>query len=503
MPIWHSVLPRGLTVTLMNFVPNTISLDSTLTRLLRRRTAIDPITFSAIVSLFEFGTILSLSVATGVLYHLIAHDEIGFLSSYLQVGALGALVYTLANSARGDYRLGNFLGGKAYSSRILINWHMTFLCLLAIGFLTQLSAIYSRAWIALFYLCGLAVLLPLRRLLTAATLYATRYGAIAAKKIFIVGSEPRVADFLQRYRPSQLGVEVAGCCFLPLLPGRLSVAGSEGLNRGLEDALRRAREVNPDAIFLLVPWSASEAVKYSAEMFASLPAELHLGPDRMIQEFSNAELLQLGPISTLQLTSAPLGPLQRSVKRVLDFALSLTALIVLSPLFLVVACLIRLDGKGPVFFLQRRYGYNQRTFRIVKFRTMQVMEDGADIRQATLGDDRITSIGRWLRRWNIDELPQLLNVLQGEMSLVGPRPHALSHNLEYEKKIRLYARRHNVKPGITGWAQVHGYRGETDGDRMRKRVEYDLYYIEHWSLWLDIQILARTVLSPTSYRNAC
>jgi Undecaprenyl-phosphate glucose phosphotransferase len=503
VPIWHTASPLGLTVAFMNFVPNTISVDSTVARMIRRRrAAIDPITFSAIASLFEFGTVLAISVATGVLYHLIAHNEVGVLTYYLQVGALGGLIYTLANSARGDYRLGNFLGGKAPSSRILINWHMTLLCLFAIGFLTQLSAIYSRAWIALFYLCGLAVLLPSRRLLTAATLYGTRHGVIAAKKIFIVGSETRVADFLQRYRPSQFGVEVAGCCFLPMLPGRLSATSGESLNRGLEDALVRARNLNPDAIFLLVPWTASDAVKYSAGMFASLPAELHLGPDRMIQEFSNAELMQLGPISTLQLAGPPLGPMQRSAKRVLDVVISLSALIVLSPLFLVVACLIKLDGKGPVYFLQRRYGYNQRTFRIVKFRTMGVMEDGADIRQAKPGDERVTAIGRWLRRWNIDELPQLLNVLRGDMSLVGPRPHALSHNLEYEKKISLYARRHNVKPGITGWAQVHGYRGETDADRMRKRVEYDLYYIENWSLWLDIQILVRTALSPTAYRNA-
>jgi lipopolysaccharide/colanic/teichoic acid biosynthesis glycosyltransferase len=133
---------------------------------------------------------------------------------------------------------------------------------------------------------------------------------------------------------------------------------------------------------------------------------------------------------------------------------------------------------------------------------MRVLEDGSIVPQATQADPRVTRVGRWLRRWNIDEIPQLLNVLKGDMSLVGPRPHALSHNLEYEKKIRLYARRHNVKPGITGWAQVHGYRGETDGARMLKRVEYDLYYIENWSLLLDLQILLRTVMSPHSYRNA-
>jgi lipopolysaccharide/colanic/teichoic acid biosynthesis glycosyltransferase len=156
-----------------------------------------------------------------------------------------------------------------------------------------------------------------------------------------------------------------------------------------------------------------------------------------------------------------------------------------------------------VFFVQRRYGFNQKPFRIIKFRTMSSLDDGPVVPQAVRNDPRLTRIGRWLRRWNIDEIPQLINVLAGDMSLVGPRPHALSHDREYERRISLYARRHNVKPGITGWAQINGFRGVTDTeDKMRKRVEYDLFYIDNWSLWLDLKIIARTVLSRTAYRNA-
>ncbi len=153
--------------------------------------------------------------------------------------------------------------------------------------------------------------------------------------------------------------------------------------------------------------------------------------------------------------------------------------------------------------MQRRYGFNQQPFRIIKFRTMRALDDGAVIPQARRDDPRLTRIGRWLRRWNIDEIPQLFNVLTGDMSLVGPRPHALSHDHDYERRISLYARRHNVKPGITGWAQINGYRGEIDSDeKIRKRVEHDLFYIDNWSLWLDLKIIARTVLSPAAYRNA-
>jgi Undecaprenyl-phosphate glucose phosphotransferase len=485
----------------VNFVPHQLRFDTAASDLLKRRAAINAPTFSVLIFLFEFCIVIGFALLTGVAYHLVAYETAGDLRLFFQVGVLASAIYTVANTARGDYRLGNFLGGDVRSRRTLVHWHGTFLCLLAIGFLAQMSVIYSRAWIVLFYACGL-LLVPIRRLVGKATLYASRTGIVAAKKIFVVGAEPRIAAFLRKYRPSNLGVEIAGCCFLPLLPGPLSAGGSAALRRDLEDAVVKARAANPDAIVLLAPWTAADAVRHSAEKFGMLPAELHLGPDRILEEFGNAELLRLGPISTLQLTSAPLGTIQLMIKRFFDIVVASIALMALMPLFAIVACLIKLDSSGPVFFLQRRYGYNQRTFRIVKFRTMRVMEDGPVVPQAARDDVRVTRVGRWLRRWNIDELPQLFNVIQGEMSLVGPRPHALSHNLEYEKQIRLYARRHNVKPGITGWAQVHGFRGEVDAARMRQRVEYDLYYIEHWSLWLDIRIMARTVISPSSYRNA-
>jgi Undecaprenyl-phosphate glucose phosphotransferase len=486
----------------MNFVPAQVRFEASVSQEPRRRAPINAVTFGVLAFLFEFCVVVALALGTGVVYHMFAYGDFSSATFFLHVGLLGALIYTITNTTRRDYRLGNFLDGKVHTRRILMHWHGMMLCLLAIGFFAQTSTSYSRAWIALFYVSGLLLLVPLRRLLTQMTLYASRNGIVSAKKIFVVGAEQRITEFLHRYRPAQLGVEVAGCCALPLLPGPLSAGSAQLLTRELDKALVKAREAHPDAIVLLAPWTATDAVKQTAEKFGVLPAELHLGPDRMLEEFTNAELLRIGPISTLQLAAAPMGTLQWLTKRVMDVILSAIALVLLAPLFVVVACLIKLDSRGPVFFRQRRYGYNQRTFWIVKFRSMRVTEDGPELKQATRNDSRVTALGRFLRRWNIDELPQLVNVLNGDMSLVGPRPHALSHNLEYEKKITLYARRHNVKPGITGWAQVHGFRGETDNTRMRKRVEYDLYYIEHRSLWLDIEILARTVISSKSYSNA-
>jgi exopolysaccharide biosynthesis polyprenyl glycosylphosphotransferase len=203
------------------------------------------------------------------------------------------------------------------------------------------------------------------------------------------------------------------------------------------------------------------------------------------------------------LTRLPLSRFEVVQKRLLDLVCAALGLIALTPLLIVVALLIKLDSPGPIFFVQRRYGFNQQPFRIIKFRTMRTLDDDAAIAQATRDDPRLTRIGRWLRRWNIDEIPQLFNVLTGDMSLVGPRPHALSHDHEFERRISLYARRHNVKPGITGWAQINGFRGEIDNEeKLRKRIEHDLYYIDNWSLWLDLKIIARTLLSAKAYRNA-
>ena len=179
-----------------------------------------------------------------------------------------------------------------------------------------------------------------------------------------------------------------------------------------------------------------------------------------------------------------------------DVMVAAGVLVALSPLLAVTALAIWLETGRPLFFRQRRYGFNQQEFRIIKFRTMTTLDDGDVVQQARRNDPRITRLGRFLRKWNIDELPQLINVLKGDMSLVGPRPHALSHNREYEQKIALYARRHNVLPGITGWAQVNGFRGETDTDeKMKRRVDHDHYYIDNWSFWFDLRILLLTLFS--------
>jgi putative colanic acid biosynthesis UDP-glucose lipid carrier transferase len=221
------------------------------------------------------------------------------------------------------------------------------------------------------------------------------------------------------------------------------------------------------------------------------------------QQINLIDIVPLGSGSTLKLLSAPLNETGRFFKRAFDIATSATGLILLSPLLLAVALAVRGTSPGPALFVQERRGFNGRNFRILKFRSMRVMEDGRAMRQAQVNDPRITPIGHFLRRTSIDELPQLINVLRGEMSLVGPRPHAISHDDELSDKFELYAQRQRIKPGITGWAQVNGYRGDTSTqDKIEARTLHDLYYTENWSMLLDIWIVLLTVFSPRTRQNA-
>ncbi len=348
------------------------------------------------------------------------------------------------------------------------------------------------------------ILLLLRYVAVQVVRRSTVARIIATKRVFIIGNAGEIERFLGRYQPSLGGAEVVGCRFLSEaaqmgpIPER-----QKALQRELGMVIPSIRQLEPDAIFIIAPWSDQSVIDGSIEALLTLPAEIYLGPGHALQKYSNAQLQRLGPIASLQLVRLPLSRFELLQKRALDLLLSTLGLVLLAPLFAVIALIVKLDSAGPVFFRQRRYGFNQKPFRILKFRTMVTLDDGPIIRQATRDDPRVTRVGRWLRAWNLDELPQLLNVVRGEMSLVGPRPHALSHDREYEHIIARYARRHNVKPGITGWAQVHGIRGETDThDKMAKRIEYDLFYIEHWSLTRDLVILLRTVVSAAAYRNA-
>ncbi|MEA2933932.1 MAG: hypothetical protein QOD74_578, partial [Variibacter sp.] len=340
-------------------------------------------------------------------------------------------------------------------------------------------------------------------LLTRLARMAVRAGRLADRTVFLIGSKADVRRVLQTPKLSRAGVTIVGTGTIGDGDAMPRLVPDDVPDQDLISALDAARAQSPDAVVLAFRWAESAKIEQCIERFRALPVEIHLAEDDVLASFGKARVENFGELTTIQLVRKPLNGYEQLLKRSFDLIAATAGLLVLWPLFLVIAILIKLDSRGPVFFAQRRYGFNQKHFWVVKFRSMRTLEDGPTIRQAVQGDTRITKLGRWMRRWNIDELPQLINVIKGEMSLVGPRPHALAHNRHYEQRIATYARRHNVKPGLTGWAQVNGFRGPTETDeKMQARVAHDLYYIDNWSFWLDVNIILKTLFARKSYTNA-
>lgn len=450
--------------------------------------------FAALAGLSDLAAIIASALAAGWLYHYLTYDRSMPVESLFRQGYVIAALFVMPNILRGEYAVTNYLGFAGHVPRVFMIWNAAFVSALLLAFITKTSGDVSRGAAVLFYISGFAALALVRLVLVRIVRDRAQGGGIAAKRIFLVGYEDEVKAFQARHDVHGLGLKIVSAAIL---------RGPGSLADDLALASASARLLRPDDIFVLVPWGERAAIEAAVDAFLRVPAAIHLGSESIVERFRDVRFERFGPISSLHLVRRPLSQLDIFLKRVLDLVLASVALVLLAPLFAVMAVLIKLDSKGPVFFLQRRYGFNQEPFRIWKFRSMTTMDDGPVIQQATANDVRVTRIGRFMRRTNIDELPQLINVLKGEMSLVGPRPHALAHDQQYEHTIALYARRHNVRPGITGWAQVSGLRGETNSDqKMRRRVEYDLYYIDNWSLLFDLRIMFLTVFSRKAYRNA-
>ncbi len=421
-------------------------------------------------------------------------ESISLRQTNLSLTLVVTIFFIASNIMRGEYVFMRYLVYKERIQRAFAPWNVVFLCAFAIAFWNRMGTGLSMLQAAVFYGTGFLGIVAARMLLVAFVRMRAEAGSIAAQRVLLIGYEDEIAAFSERYEPWRLGMRIAAASVL---------RGANHLKEDLALASAYARILRPDDIFILLPWSHKQTIDECINAFLRIPASIHLGPERVLDRFADAQISKIGPVSSLNLVHRPLSTPEVFIKRSVDIVLATAALLILSPLFLAVAVAIKYDSPGPVIFRQRRYGFNQEPFQIFKFRSMTTLEDDAKLTQATENDARFTGIGKFMRRLNIDELPQLLNVLRGEMSLVGPRPHALAHDQQFERSIALYARRHNVKPGITGWAQVNGLRGAiTTDDKIRSRIAYDLYYIDNWSLLFDLQILWLTVVSKKAYRNA-
>jgi putative colanic acid biosynthesis UDP-glucose lipid carrier transferase len=258
-----------------------------------------------------------------------------------------------------------------------------------------------------------------------------------------------------------------------------------------------------ERLYIALPMASQPRVLKLLDELRDTTVSIYFVPDIFVADLIQARLEEVDGIPTVAVCETPFYGVNGAVKRISDLLVAASALVALAPLMLCIAALVKMTSPGPVLFKQRRYGLDGREIVVYKFRSMTVMEDGASVQQATQGDKRVTLLGAFLRKSSLDELPQFINVLQGRMSVVGPRPHAVAHNEQYRRLIKGYMMRHKVKPGITGWAQVNGWRGETETlDKMQKRIEYDLAYLRNWSLALDLTIILRTVLVVMKQRAA-
>jgi Undecaprenyl-phosphate glucose phosphotransferase len=372
---------------------------------------------------------------------------------------------------------------------------LTFSLFLSGLFLLKISEGYSRGSFIFQVLAVGIVVVGLRAVAYSWLQAAIASGVLAARSVVLVGEDTPCRSFAQRLRLT--GIAPIASFAFP------SETESDLIGPATRRIIEVCRKKHPDDIIILADEENFATIEHLMRRLSEIPINVHVVPRDSMDLLATSRIAEFGNVITFQVSSTPLSGAELLIKRGFDMISSIAGLILLSPIFLFAGIAIKLDSPGPAFFRQTRHGYNKQTIKVIKFRTMTTLEDGNHFQQVRRNDDRVTRIGGILRRTNIDELPQLINVLMGDMSIVGPRPHATAHNEMFEGRLMPFARRHNVKPGITGWAQVNGARGETDTlEKMRQRIEYDLYYIDNWSFLFDIKIIVMTLFSKRSYVNA-
>lgn len=338
----------------------------------------------------------------------------------------------------------------------------------------------------------------LRLILRYALVYLRKRG-YNSKQAAVVGNGDAAQKLIKKLRENPwMGIEIYG-----IYVNSETSSGTAPFRGDLDAVVEAARCGVIDHVYIALPMTQEDQIRDLVDALMDSTVSIFFIPDIFAFNLMNARQDSICGLPAISLVDGPLSVAGSIIKRLVDIFGSLAILIVIAMPMMMIALAVKITSDGPVIFLQQRYGVDGKAISVWKFRSMTTMDNGDCIRQATVNDSRLTSIGGFLRRTSLDELPQFFNVLQGHMSIVGPRPHAVAHNEFYRTQIKGYMMRHKVKPGITGWAQVHGYRGETDTlEKMQKRIEYDLEYISNWSLWMDIKILFMTIIGGFMGKNA-
>lgn len=389
-------------------------------------------------------------------------------------------------------------------TRVCSSWTIVGFLLVLAGFVTKTSHDYSRIVIGSWFV-STPIVLSLWRMLSGLVVQELRARGHNMRKVAVVGVSEIGIQVAQTIKSSPwMGMDFVGFFddrFNERLPKIDKQLG--GVAGNFDQVVERARQGKIDHVYIALPPRAEPRINGLIRRLGDTTASVYIAYDFGGFDLLRARWSSVGTVPVLGVVENPFFGVDGWVKRIEDIVIGTAILSIIAIPMLVIALAVKLTSAGPVVFRQYRYGLNGQRIRVLKFRTMTVCEDDGKVVQAGKYDSRITPLGRFLRRTSLDELPQFLNVLTGEMSIVGPRPHAVVHNETYRTIIQNYMLRHKVKPGITGWAQVNGWRGETDTlEKMEKRVEHDLDYIRHWGLWLDIKIIFLTVFGKATRKNA-
>lgn len=452
-------------------------------------------------------TLLDLVAVLGMALLLIRQQIGGLTADYFILLLLLAISMLFANDQFGVYRSNSSFARKALT--LFKAWSLAFAFLLVVGFATKQTDTYSRLLLAQLYLLGYLLQVLLHYFSREIHTRVMRR-AVPPEGVLIVGTG-KLARYLQGKISGNpwLNQHVVGCLELPASqPSRLDKPAASIYHSSDFAALKEAEVIGSlenmlevierhevRTVYFAIPLSDSDLIEEMYFRLLDRHVAVHWVPDIFSLLLVNHSVREMAGLPVLTLSETPLTGTRLLLKALEDRVLASLILLMVAPLLLIVAVAIKLDSSGPVFFRQARKGWSGKVFHIWKFRSMHVHqpEDGV-VQQATRNDPRITRVGAFLRKTSLDELPQVFNVLTGDMSLVGPRPHAVQHDEEYSLRIDSYFARHNIKPGITGLAQVRGLRGETrEVERMQQRIEADIEYINNWSLWLDLSILVRTL----------
>jgi Undecaprenyl-phosphate glucose phosphotransferase len=470
------------------------------------RASVSPVVISGVARVVELLTLLIAGFAVYQIYLPELTDE--NVRAYIALIGIGGIGCVIANGIFDTYSIASFRSVTRTGMRLMLGWGIVFLVLFAGIFFLKLEGVFSRVFFAGWFFGGFALLIASRIGFAVAVRHFTQQGRLERRTVIVGGGE-NGETLLRALREQGEGdLKICGV-FDDRTDDRSpnSIAGYPKLG-SVDDLVEYARKFRIDLVIFTIPLIAESRVLQMMSKVNVLPVDIRLSAHTNKLKFRPRNYSYVGNVPVFDMADKPIADWDLVAKWMFDKFVGAFMLLMLAPIMFLVALAVRLDSKGPALFKQKRYGFNNELIEVYKFRSMYVEQsDAGAAKLVSKGDPRVTRVGRFIRKTSLDELPQLFNVVfKGNLSLIGPRPHAVhakAANQLYDSVVDGYFARHKVKPGITGWAQINGWRGETDTEeKIQKRVQYDLEYIENWSVWFDAYILMMTPFALTKTENA-